>query len=116
MVEPNSAKNAATASLPRRIPYHGAAVPAAAEAQSTSSVTASRMAATSPRPKASYTLMMVLVLASALMLKSPPRQRMALSARLRHRQPDRITQDHPKPAPAALPDVGLRDRFHSQHG
>ena len=67
MVEPNSAKNFATASLPWRTPYHGAAVPAASAAQSTSSVTASRMAATSPRPKASYTPMMVLMLASALM-------------------------------------------------
>src|SRR6202012_2256429 len=51
MVEPNSAKNAATPSLPCLTPYHGAAAPAASAAQSTSSVTASRMAATSPRPK-----------------------------------------------------------------
>jgi hypothetical protein len=36
-------------------------------AQFTSSVTASTIAATSPRPKASYTPMMVLMLASALM-------------------------------------------------
>src|SRR5215470_11731490 len=75
MVEPKSAKNCPTASLPWRTPYHGAAFPAASAAQSTSSVTASRMAATSPRPKASYTFMMVLVLASALMMKTPPRQR-----------------------------------------
>src|SRR5262249_29880520 len=75
MVEPKSAKNCPTASLPWRTPYHGAAFPAASAAQSTSSGTAARMAAQSPRPKASYTLMMVLVLASALMMKTPPRQR-----------------------------------------
>src|SRR6201987_6073867 len=66
MVEPKSAKNAANASLPRRTPYHGAPDEAASAAQSTSSVTASRIAATSPRPKASYTPVMVLMLASAL--------------------------------------------------
>ena len=53
MVEPKSEKNTTTASLPWRTPYHGAADEAASAAQSTLSVTASRIAATSPRPKAS---------------------------------------------------------------
>src|SRR5690348_10147617 len=65
MVEPNAVKNSATASLPFRTPYHGAAVELVSAAQSTSSVTAPRIAATSPRPNASYTAAMVLMLLSA---------------------------------------------------
>jgi hypothetical protein len=67
MVEPNAAKNAATASLSCRVPYQGAAAELASAAQSTSSVTASRLAATSPRPNASYTCAIVLMLVSAPM-------------------------------------------------
>src|SRR5450631_4499280 len=55
----------------------GAAVEVVSAAQSTSLVTASRIAATSPRPNASYTRAMVLTLASSLtgtpLLPGPPR-------------------------------------------
>ena len=49
----SSSKNFVTSARPLRIPCHGATSPRASEAQSTSSVTCSRMCSTSPRPNAS---------------------------------------------------------------
>jgi hypothetical protein len=53
MLLARSLKKLATPSRPARGPYHGAVLLAASAAQSTSSLTRSRIAATSPRPTAS---------------------------------------------------------------
>src|ERR1700730_10691089 len=70
-VWPMASKKLATPSLPCRGPYHGADAMAASVDQSTSSVTRSRMAWTSPRPNASYICLAVWMFCSVLMLSSP---------------------------------------------
>ena len=50
---PIASKKPTTSSLPFRIPYHGTASEDASAAQSTSSVSCSRIAGTSPLPNAS---------------------------------------------------------------
>src|SRR5579863_1656756 len=59
-----------TPSVPCLGPYHGADAIAASVDQSTSSVTRSRMAWTSPRPNASYICLAVSMFCSVLMLCS----------------------------------------------
>jgi len=71
-VDPKSRKNRRTWSWLVQIPYQGAAPAGPSAAQSTSSVRSPRIASTSPRPKASYRVWMVLMLVSALMAVPSP--------------------------------------------
>src|SRR5215472_17167011 len=66
-VLPTPAKKSATSSLPCLGPYHGADSIAASVDQSTSSVTRSRMAWTSPLPNAWYSCLAVWMFCSMLM-------------------------------------------------
>ena len=67
-VLPMASKKPATPSSPCLGPYHGADAMAASVDQSTSSVTRSRMAWTSPRPNAWYICLAVSMFCSALMI------------------------------------------------